>query len=48
MSYASDKVPCKTCGDFFDPDLLNANSVCRDCVLEESFIQDTLEDWNKE
>lgn len=30
MSFLSDKQPCKTCGDLYDPDLL-ADDECRDC-----------------
>lgn len=30
MSYLSDKVPCKICGDLYDPDQLDKDE-CLDC-----------------
>jgi hypothetical protein len=31
MSYLTDKVACKTCGDLYDPDMLDEAGECRDC-----------------
>lgn len=47
MSYLHDKVACKSCGDLFDPDLLNEDGDCRDCKIDRSFLDDLLTDNNE-
>lgn len=46
MSYLSDKVKCKGhCGELFDPDLLNQNGVCRDCVMDDQMVAELNHDY---
>ena len=41
VSFIQDKVPCKGhCELLFDPDQLNDNGVCRDCVLDDDMTEE--------
>lgn len=45
MSYLRDKVPCTGCKELFDPDLLNAEGKCRDCVIDDEMLDDLKRGW---